>query len=107
MTLGELIDRLSTNPTVDGLAVIGSGADGTMNDVSGYDLLIVLDEPPLRVTGGVTQAEGRMVDIVFSTVAEIDGHAPFTSPTSWGSGPPTTGGTLCSWPSPGRSRIPL
>ena len=71
MTLGELIDRLSAKAIVDGLAIIGSGADGTMNEVSDYDLLIVLNEPPQHLTGGVTQVEGRMVDIVFATTSEI------------------------------------
>ena len=72
MTLRELIDRLSTRPVVDGLAVIGSGADGTMSEASDYDLFIVLKDPPLRIVGGVTQADGRMVDLIFSTVTEID-----------------------------------
>lgn len=72
MTLRELIDRLSTRSVVDGLAVIGSGADGTMNDVSDCDLLIVLNDPPLRIVGGVTQADDRIVDLIFSTTTEID-----------------------------------
>ncbi len=72
MTLRELIDRLSTRSVVDGLAVISSGADGTMNDVSDCDLLIVLNDPPLRIVGGVTQADDRMVDLIFSTTTEID-----------------------------------
>ena len=45
MTLRELIDRLSTRSVVDGLAVIGSGADGTMNDVSDCDLLVGSRKP--------------------------------------------------------------
>jgi hypothetical protein len=72
VTLDELIDRLSTKAIIDGLAVVGSGADGTMNPASDHDLLIVLDEPQLQLVGGVTEAEGRMVDIGFSTVEEID-----------------------------------
>ena len=72
MTLRELIDRLSTRSVDDGLAVIGSGADGTMNDVSDCDLLIVLNDPPLRIVGGVTQADDRIVDLIFSTTTEID-----------------------------------
>ena len=72
MNATELIDRLSKREVVDALAVIGSGADGTMNEVSDYDLLIVLNEPPQRLTGGVTNIEGRMVDIVFAATSDID-----------------------------------
>ena len=72
MTLCELTERLSNNEVVDGVAIIGSAGENTLNAASDYDVLIVLNEKPLPLKGGVTYLDGRLTDIVFATTIEID-----------------------------------
>lgn len=59
MNLAQLIERLADKGAVDGVAVIGSGSDGTFNSSSDHDLLIVLHDPPVPLKGGVTQLDGQ------------------------------------------------
>ena len=72
MTLHELIERLSKNDIVDGMATIGSTGEGILDATSDYDVLIVLTKMPLPLKGGVIYLDGRLTDIVFATTNEIN-----------------------------------
>lgn len=65
MNLEELIIRLKKSDNVLSVAVIGSASEDNLNPASDYDLLIVLKDMPLSITGGVTNLEGRFTDICF------------------------------------------
>ncbi len=73
--ISGLLKRLSRSGYVDGVALIGSAAGDQFRLESDYDVLIVLDQPPVPVRTGVTWVDGRLTDLVFSTVEEIDGLA--------------------------------
>lgn len=64
MTLQEFITRLKRSEFVAAVAIIGSAGEATINPASDYDILIVLDEPPVPLAGGVAFVEGRFTDIV-------------------------------------------
>lgn len=72
MTLGELIARLKESDNVLSVAVIGSASEEKLNPASDYDLLIVLKEMPLSITGGVTNIEGRLTDIIFTLLEDVE-----------------------------------
>ncbi len=72
MTLNELIARLRQKDSVDAVAIMGSAAEGSLNEASDYDLLIVLRQTPLGVAGGATLIEGRFTDIMFFTPEDIE-----------------------------------
>ena len=71
MTLQEFIARLRRSNSIVALAIIGSAAQARTDIASDYDLLIVLENPPVPLTGGVTFIEDRFTDIVFMTLKEI------------------------------------
>ena len=72
MTLEELIVRLKESDNVLSVAVIGSASEEELNPASDYDLLIVLKEMPLSITGGVTNLEGRLTDIIFTLLEDVE-----------------------------------
>jgi len=71
MTRKELTTRLRQSTLVDGMAAMGSAGEDRLNPASDYDLLIVLVDKPLPITGGVTYVEGRFADIIFTTSEDI------------------------------------
>ena len=71
-TFEELIERLSGNEHVNAIALVGSASENNLNPTSDYDLLIVLNAPPLLLTSGVSTIEGRMLDLLFVTTEDID-----------------------------------
>ena len=72
MSLRELISRLAKEECVDAIAVIGSAAQEDLDVASDYDLLIILKDAPLPLSGGVTLVEGRVVDILFMNPNDIE-----------------------------------
>lgn len=71
MTLQDFIGRLKRSDSVIAVAIIGSAAEARTNPASDYDVLIVLENPPVPLTGGVTFVEGRFTDIEFITLEEV------------------------------------
>ena len=79
MVLEDVLARLERSPHVDGLAVIGSLANGTPGTASDIDLLVVLTDPvpglsrapgePFEVV--FTHVGGRPADVILTTVAEL------------------------------------
>ena len=81
-----LLKRLGESRYVDGIALIGSAGEGRLRSESDYDVLIVLDQPPVPIRTGVTWVDGRLADLVFSSLAEIDGLATVNGGDTGGSG---------------------
>jgi hypothetical protein len=53
--------------------LVGSAATGRLGPVSDLDVLIVLDEPSPPLLVGLTSVGGRLTDLLFATVSEVDG----------------------------------
>lgn len=72
MEFEALIERLKKSPRVDGLLLLGSTGQSTLNAFSDRDLLIVLDGCDLAITNGAVYCDGVLVDLVFATRQQID-----------------------------------
>lgn len=72
MHFDSLVERLKESPRVDGLMFLGSTGQSTLNAFSDRDLLIVLDECDLTVTGGAVFCDDILVDLVIATRQQID-----------------------------------
>jgi len=64
MTLREFVTRLKRSEYVTAVAIIGSAREAIVNPASDFDVLIVLEDPPVPIAGGVSFVEGRLTDIV-------------------------------------------
>ena len=69
--LSEVVRRLAAHPSIEGVALGGSGRDSAMTPVSDIDLLIVVEEAWASLRGGVTQIDGRIGDLMFVTTSKI------------------------------------
>jgi predicted nucleotidyltransferase len=84
--LEDLVARLSREPSVDGVVLVGSTETGQLRPVSDYDILIILEEPSPALLVGLTTIGGRLTDLLFGTVAEVDhllSAAPAASIEAW------------------------
>ncbi len=72
LTLDAVIDRLQQQPTVEGLILVGSAANATMNVASDYDLVLILSAMPVPLHTGVTSIDGRFTDLLFHTTADVE-----------------------------------
>jgi hypothetical protein len=92
MPLSEVVARLSEHTAVDGILAIGStagnAAASALNPASDYDLVLILNTAPLRLTVALTYVDHRLTDIIFVNAAEIERIiAPETdagAPLIWG-----------------------
>ena len=72
MDFDSLVERLKESPRVDGLLLLGSTGQPTLNAFSDRDLLIVLDECELGITNGAVICDDVLVDLVFVTRQQVD-----------------------------------
>jgi hypothetical protein len=72
MTLDQVIARLSNRDVVDGLLTIGSASKDELTPASDYDLVLVLSDTPVPLHVALTTIDGRLADIIFVTVEQID-----------------------------------
>ena len=72
MNFDSLIENLKTSPAVDGLMLIGSAAQDTLNAHSDRDLLVVLNHRPIQITNGTAFCDGVLVDLIIQTREEIN-----------------------------------
>lgn len=72
MNFDTLIESLKASPAVDGLMLIGSSAQGTLNVHSDRDLLVVLNERPIPITNGTMFCDGVLVDLIIETQEGIE-----------------------------------
>ncbi len=64
LDLNQAIARLSTSPHIDGIASFGSRAANQTDSVSDYDLLLLVNDLPVRIFQMVTTIGGLVADIV-------------------------------------------
>jgi hypothetical protein len=72
LTLDETLERLAASPLVDGLAPFGSRTVDAGDPVSDYDLLILVQDPPVRIFQMLTHIDGRIADVVFVETETVD-----------------------------------
>ena len=72
MDFESLVEHLKTSPRVDGLMLLGSTGQSTLNAFSDRDLLIVLDECDLKITNGAVFCDDVLVDLVFTTRQQVE-----------------------------------
>ena len=70
--LEDLVERLKLHEGVDAVAIIGSASEDNLNSASDYDVFIVLKESSIPLLGDVTHLEGRLIDINFASVEDIE-----------------------------------
>ena len=71
-SLVSKVERLKESPRVDGLLLLGSTGQSTLNAFSDRDLLIVLDECDPSITNGAVFCDDVLVDLVFATRQQVD-----------------------------------
>src|SRR4051812_42844677 len=71
-SLDEVVTRLAQHPEIESIAILGSGAKGTLNPASDYDVLVVLSESPVPVSLVLTTIAQRLAEVVFLTADTIE-----------------------------------
>ena len=72
MTLDAVVARLGQHEAVEGVVIIGSASAGTLHAASDYDLVIVLRETADPFNVGVTSIDGRLADLIFVPMAQVE-----------------------------------
>ena len=67
MDFHSLVERLKKSPRVDGLMLLGSTGQSTLNAFSDRDLLIVLNECDPTITNSAIYCDDVLVDLVTAT----------------------------------------
>jgi hypothetical protein len=81
LTLDDLIRRLAGHSAVDGIVVMGSASDETLNPASDYDLYVVLSSMPEPLFMLLTSVERRLTEIYFTTAEAVDRILALVEPT--------------------------
>lgn len=72
LPFNQVVNRLAGHTRVKGLMVLGSAGAGRLADKSDYDLLVVLDELPPQVSVALTTINGRLTDLIFASLADLE-----------------------------------
>jgi predicted nucleotidyltransferase len=72
MSLEETLACLEAAESVDGLALFGSQSGKRLSPVSDYDLLILIEKPPVPIFQSLSYIDERMADIVFVETETAD-----------------------------------
>ncbi|MXY21146.1 MAG: hypothetical protein F4Y49_07395 [Dehalococcoidia bacterium] len=72
MNFDTLIESLKASPAVDGLMLIGSASQDTLNAHSDRDLLIVLEERPIPISYATIYCAGILVELIIETRERIE-----------------------------------
>lgn len=72
LTLDALTANLIAHPKVDAIALFGSRSTDTTNPVSDYDLLILLDNPPVQLFQLQTYVSHILTDVAFAETITAD-----------------------------------
>jgi hypothetical protein len=81
LTLDDLIRTLAEHSAADGIVVMGSAGDSTLNPASDYDLYVVLSSMPEPLFMLLTTVERRLTEIYFTTTEAIDRILVLSEPT--------------------------
>jgi hypothetical protein len=84
LTLEEVIVRLSSHEQVAGLLLIGSTARSQLTPASDYDLALILSDMPVPLHVALTTIDGRLTDLLFVTLAQIDEVLALDTPVDQG-----------------------
>ena len=85
LPFAEVIARLGRHDAVDGLIVIGSARSDEMSPSSDYDLVVVLSPMRVPLHVGITYIDGRIADLIFHTVAQVEQFLAADAPLDFGS----------------------
>ena len=72
MTLDEVTACLAKHTAVEGVVLVGSGGRDELTAESDYDLLVVLSDNPVPLSLILTTIDGRVAEIVFRTIGDIE-----------------------------------
>jgi len=72
LSLDEVVARLTHHGEVESIAILGSGATGTLTPASDYDILVVLAFAPVPVSLVLTTIERRLAEVVFFSADTIE-----------------------------------
>lgn len=72
LPLDALLHRLRRRREVVGLVMVGSLGHAALKPESDYDLLIVLDKLPLPLDVALTTIDGRVSDVLFCSLAQVE-----------------------------------
>lgn len=72
LSLDEVIARLAQHHEVESITILGSGAKGTMNPASDYDVLVVLFDLTMPVSLVLTTIDQRLAEVVFFSADTIE-----------------------------------
>lgn len=82
LDLEDLVARLSRREAVDGIVFVGSTGTDAFKASSDYDVLVVLNRPALPLLVGLTTVDGRLTDLLFATVPEVEQLLAGARPTA-------------------------
>src|SRR5712691_8800724 len=71
-SLDGVVARLTQHGEVESIAILGSGAKGSLNPASDYDILVVLSEMPVPVSLVLTTIAQRLAEVVFFSADTIE-----------------------------------
>lgn len=74
LSLAEVVARLSKEPVVDGILVMGSGGTPDMHPASDYDLFVVLNAMPAPLYLVATEIDHRLAEIYFGSTEKLQGY---------------------------------
>lgn len=80
LTLSEVLSRLAASESVDGVAMFGSQASSGKSPISDYDLLILVENPPVSIFQMLTHIDQRMADVVFVETEAAERVLTLTAP---------------------------
>ena len=82
MSLEAVIDRLRRRDEVDGVMIVGSAARDEVGPTSDYDLFILMAEMSVPIERGQTYVDGRVTDLKFMMVEDVDKFIEADEPVS-------------------------
>lgn len=98
MSLDEVVSRLSGQPAVDGVLVMGSGGTGRIEPWSDYDLFVVLAQQPAPLWLVLTTIDSRLAEIYFTGTESLDASLAATVPAN----PTSMDAVVIGWLQTGR-----
>jgi hypothetical protein len=72
LSLDAFAERLAARPEVEGIVILGSASQGTLNPTSDYDLYVVLSSAPVALFMALTTVDRRLTEVYFTGAATID-----------------------------------
>jgi hypothetical protein len=72
LTLNQVLQRLEQKPIVDAILLIGSTGAASLTLDSDYDILLIVNEMPVKLFSLLTTIDGHIGDIYFVAASEVD-----------------------------------